>query len=752
MKNPLLKRIPRELTSDIVKYILIFLFMTISIGFISGFLVASKSMIYAYDHSFKKYNVEDGNFEINTEADTNFVSQLKEQGITIYENFYYEQNADTDTESDSTLRIFQLRKDVNLVCLMEGELPDSTDEIAIDRMYAENNNLEVGSILKVDGYDYKISGLVALPDYSALFSDNNDTMFDAVLFGVAVVTEDRFQMFDRSGIHDSYSWKYDEEPSDETEEKEMADALMEVLYQHGGLENFIPRYMNQAINFTGNDMGHDKSMMVTLLYIVICILAFIFAVTTNNTILKEAGTIGTLRASGYTRKELLVHYMGLPTIVTLLAAIVGNICGYTFFKDVAAGMYYGSYSLTTYVTKWHAEAFLLTTIVPLILMFVINLLIISSKLRLSPLKFIRHDLGRARRKKAVRLPEFSFFNRFRIRIILQNLPSYLMLLIGISFANVLLMFGIMMSPLLKHFEDETINNMIAKYQYILASPAETQEETAEKYCVSQLVQSKEGKEEEITVYGIEQDSRYLKGSLPEHGVLISDGYAEKYKLKTGDRIVLQEEYGEKTYEFDVAGIFTYPSAMSVFMSDTAFREVFDVDPDYYSGYFSDVELTDLDETAIATTITKEDLTKVSRQLNHSMGSIFYLFSVFAIALFMIVIYLLTKLIIEKNTVPISIVKIMGYENGEIHRLYISATTIMVLIATILSIPISKKVIEMLYFLIMKDFVNGWLIIYFHPLIYPAMFVLCMLVYTVVACTQMKRIRKIPMDEALKNVE
>lgn len=40
------------------------------------------------------------------------------------------------------------------------------------------------------------------------------------------------------------------------------------------------------------------------------------------------------------------------------------------------------------------------------------------------------------------------------------------------FANILLLFGMMMSPLLSHYQEETINNMLAKYQYILSVPDE----------------------------------------------------------------------------------------------------------------------------------------------------------------------------------------------------------------------------------------------------------------------------------------
>ena len=67
-------------------------------------------------------------------------------------------------------------------------------------------------------------------------------------------------------------------------------------------------------------MGSDKAMMIILLYIVIVIMAFVFGITISNTIRRESGVIGTLRASGYTRRELIRHYMALPVLVTLVGA------------------------------------------------------------------------------------------------------------------------------------------------------------------------------------------------------------------------------------------------------------------------------------------------------------------------------------------------------------------------------------------------------------------------------------------------
>ena len=163
--------------------------------------------------------------------------------------------------------------------------------------------------------------------------------------------------------------------------------------------------------------------------------------------------------------------MALPVLVTLVGALVGNILGYTVFKNVCAGMYYGSYSLPTYMTVWSAEAFLLTTVVPVIIMLVVNYGVLRHKLRLSPLKFLRRDLSGRKKKKAIYLsPVIKIFSRFRLRVIFQNMSNYLVLFIGIIFANLLLMFGLLLPSALSHYQVEIQNNMLVKYQYMLQVP------------------------------------------------------------------------------------------------------------------------------------------------------------------------------------------------------------------------------------------------------------------------------------------
>lgn len=722
MRNPLNKRFLRELKGELAKYIVIFVFMTAVIGLISGFLIADGSMYDTYNKSFEKYNIEDGNFELYSKAEESVIDKLEKENVTIYENFYKEENVvrhnniKNDEDSQSTLRFYVNREEVDKVDLMEGSLPEDINEIAIDRMYAENNDIKVQDTLTVGSRILKVTGLVALSDYSSLFSDNSDTMFDSLKFGVGVVSQKCFDAYDDTHIHYVYSWLYDNKPEDDKEAKLMADDFVKTISANAILVNYIPQYINQAIHFTGDDIGSDRSMMIVLLYVLIVIMAFVFAVTTNNTIVKEANVIGTLRASGYTRGELLRHYILLPIIVTIFGALVGNILGYTVFKDIFVATYYGSYSLPTYHTLWNADAFLLTTVVPVIIMLVINIVIIGCRLKLSPLKFLRRDLSGKQKKKAMRLPAFGFFNRFRLRIIIQNMPNYITLFIGILFANVLLLFGIMLGPMLTHYQNEITDKLIAKHQYVLKALVDVDDNAAEKYCVKTLA-TIEGrlKSEDVLVYGVKDNSIYADintASLKDNEVYITNGYADKFRIKKGDKITLKEKYDDNEYEFTVKDMYDYPSSFAIFMSDATFKNVFDKSEDYYSGYFSD-NILDIDEKYVATQITLDDLTKVSRQLDRSMGETFNLVKIFAVVLFAVLMFLLTKLIVEKNTTSISMVKILGYSNREISRLYVTSTTIVVAFSVALSIGLSVIIMNYLFRVFMEE-MSGWISCYYAP--------------------------------------
>ncbi len=118
---------------------------------------------------------------------------------------------------------------------------------------------------------------------------------------------------------------------------------------------------------------------------------------------------------------------------------------------------------------------------------------------------------------------------------------------------------------------------------------------------------------------------------------------------------------------------------------------------------------------------------------------------------MMLVYLLSKIIIEKNANSVSIVKILGYQNGEITRLYILSTAIVAILSVIISLPVCYLLMKWIYGVLISSF-SGWLTFYIEPMVYVKMLFFGIVAYAVVGALQFLKIKKIPMEEALKNAE
>lgn len=183
IKNPLIKRIPKEIIGDWKKYLVVFIFLVLTIGFVSGMYVANDSMLTSADEGVSKYKQEDGHFELKDKADSELVTAIEsgevktasdekdsdssKTPVTLYENFYRNEDEDYDADGkkDGTIRVYTKTGDINLACLIKGSFPQNENEIAVDRMHADNVGMKVGDTIKVSGKEFKVSGCPLLKGY-----------------------------------------------------------------------------------------------------------------------------------------------------------------------------------------------------------------------------------------------------------------------------------------------------------------------------------------------------------------------------------------------------------------------------------------------------------------------------------------------------------------------------------------------------------------------------------------------------------
>ncbi|MBQ9415856.1 MAG: FtsX-like permease family protein [Clostridia bacterium] len=751
MKNPLYKRLGRELWHDLPRYIVIFLFMALPIALCAGYMIGNDSMIRTYNEAIEKYNLEDGHFQTLFSLDEEGTEQIeKEENLDVFPLFYKEETG----KDGHTVRVYDLsdREEINQVCLHKGDLPASSDEIALDRLYCENNEIEVGDSFRVGSRTLRVSGTISVFDYSCLFKRNTDTMFNAQSFTVALMSKEGYAALSTENEVFNYAFRFPERLTEEKAHErnlEIRKNLYASLIAKGNmLSDYLAVEDNQAVQFSIIDIEGDLTMMLIFGILIVGGLAFVFALSIKSQIENEAGSIGTLKALGYKNGELLAHYLLLPTATTLLAGVVGNILAYTVLKEYLVGLYYHSYSLPTYTTFYNAKALIFTTVIPILLVLGINLFILLRSLRIPALEFLRGNLRVRRGRKVKKLGTgMPFMTRFRLRVIGQNKGTYVALFFGTFFACVILMFGLMMSPLLERYKQQVTDSLLAPYQTVLKADVPVEDRTAEKVYMTQLQYGLD----DIMVLGVEKtgaDSRYFGNlKLSDGKVTVNRPIKEKYGLKAGEAFEMKEKYEGGTYRFTVSDVFVNDGSLMVFMPLDDFRETFG-EGEYLPMVFSQQKLS-VDGALVYKTVTLADLTAASDQLTSSMGDVFRLFTLFSVILFALLIYLLAKIVIERNARQIAMMKILGYKVREINRAYNLPTGIMVMISLGINTVLCRYLIELLWRIIVPMRMRGWLDCYFAPYLFPLIAALGLLSYLAVYGIESRKIARIPLSRTLK---
>lgn len=783
--TPLARRLPRELRHNLGKYVGIFLLMCASIALTSGFLLAAHSISVIIDSMRDEYAIEDGRFTTSFEATEAQLDAARDAadgvgGVDVYENFSVDarfRKAEGDDGTSRTLRTYAHRTEVDLAAYREGRVPEADDEVAVDRVFATNNGLSVGDEVTLTGRTYTVVGIMTQPDSQALFADNSDFTVNTITYGVAEVSQAGLRALEDAGGAAAYTYSFSFRDrslsvAERTDaEKDMVSALTDA---DARVDDLVDADSNQGIGYAAGDVSGDSAMWTALLDIIIVIMAFVFVVLTNATIEDENAIIGTLLASGYRRREIVLHYLTLPAVVGVLASALGCVLGVTFFTTPMKDLYYSSYSLPPFQVSWDWGIFLKCAVAPAALLVLITLLGLLRKMGKTPLQFLRHEAsGKSGTKRGFRLPErLDFAARFRIRVFLRNLGNFATLFVGIGFASLLLLFALAILPTMNHYADNLVNSLVAEHQYTLKAPVElegTDDEDvhpvnttdngaekiaqAEKYAVYTLQYDRgEGNgEETVTVYGISPDSAYWKDVNVGGGrIVFGGGLIDKFGLSEGDTVSMYDKYEDETRKMEFAGdscTWGSRSDMNLYMSLDDFNEFFGNDADYFNAYASDEEL-ELDPLYFASETTPDDMRAIGDQFTGMMDKMIGMLLSLSVFIFLLFIYLLTKAVIDRSARSISYMKVFGYRDREISKLYIRSITICVVASLVLCLPLIIGSLTAIFRAMLISY-SGNIEIYVPWTAMAQTVAAGLATYLAVAALHTRSIKRVSLSEALK---
>ena len=866
MQKILRKRVWRDLKENFLRYLALGLLIVLGMYLVVSLIGAADTIIVGTRKMAEENHCEDGQFGLFVPLSKQEKEKIIKQGITVEEMFYL----DFSVEEKDTLRIYRNRQEINQIALDEGRLAEKTDEILLEKRYAEEHSYELDDTIRIADKKYRIVGIGTTPDYEAPYKEFSDSAVDSSQFGLAFVTEDTYEMLKASGksdkiesyyyayrlngkltdeelkelikefdfsvedVEDTYFQEYWEETGGKKEELEdgiadlndggeklydklqeltghnqeitgaaeqllaiytqmpagdVANEFMEALKEYtagvkkitkgskklskgigeleeetdelldeyfeldiSNLTSFLKVEDNPRIGAAGDDQIINKLGGLIGGVIIMVLFTYVISVFVIHGIEKESSVIGALYALGVKRKDLIRHYLQLPVIVTVLAGLIGT--GIAFSSiGIPEEMQdcYNYFSIPKLQILYPKYLMVYSIIMPPLVAIIVNYFVIRKSLSNTVLSLLREEKKDSKISN-INLGKMGFIRLFQIRQMLREVRTGFTVIFGMFISLLILMLGLNCYVMCENIKNETETDTKFAYMYTYKYPEENVIEGGEEAFAKTLKREAYGYNLEVTLLGITDENPYFNVQVEkgENKVVISSAVAQKYKLDIGDDIVLKDEEEERNYAFVVTDILQYGTGFYVFMDIDSMRKLFGEAKDYYNVVFSDKELH-IPAGRLYATTSREELINSSGVFVEQMMPMVIMMTSVAALIFCVVMYLMLKVMVDRSAYGISLVKIFGYRTGEIRKLYLNGNFYTIFIGALVSIPLSKKVMDLLYPYMVSNVACG-MNLKFDWQMYAAIFLAVIVVYFVINQVLVYRIKKIIPAEVLKNRE
>lgn len=523
------------------------------------------------------------------------------------------------------------------------------------------------------------------------------------------------------------------------------------------LTQFLPADDNPRIGGAAEDKFIDKAAGLAAGVIILILFAYVISVFVVHSIEREAGVIGTLYAMGVRRYELLRHYLALPVLITLIAGIIGTGLGYSDF-GVRMQMQecYGYFSIPVLDTIYEPYLLIYGIVMPPAAAAFVNFLVIRKSLEKPVLSLIRNE-QKNRRSKDISIPGGSFVHIFQIRQLLREKRTAFTVFFGMFISLLVVMLSLNCYVLCEHIKTENSEDTKFAYMYTCKYPGKQVPEGGEAAFGITMKKEVLGHNLDVTLLGIDRDNPYFdivkdgdQAFCGENMVQISSAMAQKYHLRAGDDLVLKDEEKNRNYVFTIEGIVPYSTSFFAFMDIDSMRELMGEGEDYYNIVFADHAL-DIDNGRLYAATSREEIEKSSSVFVKQMMPMVFTLTTASALIFVVVMYLMMKVMVDRSAMSISLMKVFGYRKKEIRKLYLDGNLLIVAVSALLGIPLSKVIMDSMYPYLVANVACGINLV-FPWQMYAGIFGAILILYFVMNQILMWRVNKILPAEVLKNRE
>lgn len=537
--------------------------------------------------------------------------------------------------------------------------------------------------------------------------------------------------------------------------KDETDDMIDDIFSEDAqnLMTFVKAGDNARIQAASGDQELYRSVGTIAGAILLILISYVLSVFVVHSIDQESAVIGALYALGVKRKNLMAHYVTLPTVITFVSGLIGTLLGYSSLGvPIQMQDCYNYYSLPDLDVIYMPYLFIYGIVVPPVISIIVNSLVIRKRLSKPVLTMIRNE-QKVGNGKDIKLENMSFMNLFKIRQMLRESRTGFTVVFGMFVSLLLAMMSLEIYTYCANVNRDYVNDTKYEYMYTYKYPTEEVPEGGYEAYAKTLKKKIYGYNFDITVMGLTENNPFFDVDLSDSSskVAISSSIAYKYGLDVGDTLTLKDDEADKIYAFEIASVAQYAPSFMVFMPYDKALELFDEPKDYFNVVFSDHAL-DVETGRLYATTTKTDVKKAAGIFSDIMQGMILTIGGVSVLIFIVVMYLMMKVMIDRSSFNIALIKIFGYRNKEVKKMYLDGNFYIITIGSLISIPLTKWIMDVAYEPAFVPNIACGIDKSFPFWMYLAIFAGILILYFIINHLLIRRIRKMVPAEVLKNRE
>ena len=688
-----------------------------------------------------EYKAEDAEFVTYKPLSEEDIDKLEKEYDVILEYSGYKDIHVKGGDLDGvTIRAFAMPEKLNLCDVREGHEPGD-GEALLTQDFADVHNIKIGDEISLGDDSYKVSAYTTKADYIYMLQTFTG-FIDNEKFAVIVVDRPEYDRIDTEETG-YYSIKYNKDNSKEVREKLNNDYI---------IASYMAATTNTRISMPVNEGDAVTNMATMFAPVMFVIVLTLIVMVLGRNIKNEQYLLGTFISLGFSRKQIIGHYVRYGLIPGVVGSVLGVLVSVPLTKVLCR--FYIEYDFETLIYKptYDIPSVVIALVVPTLLYCIAIAIQAGKLLKKAPVDLLRNT---GKDTKAIGIMKNSHAKtqvKMRVRSVMGHPGRSIVTTIGVAIAAFCIVAGLVMSDSMDALLNDGLTSSI-KYEYLYRLNTLQQGTPDEGEALFQNYYEVDGSTVQLSAQGIETGSKYFPDKTDSGEKLELDKYyltsaaAETFGMEPGEELIFYNIADLKEHKVKISGVVTDNTHCYLYTGRDNATELAGVDADTYNCIISKDALT-LDKELVA---SETKMTVTADTMDNLMGpmkAIILMIEIVGIVLGVFVLYLIINMIVSETSTNISVMKVLGFNRKEISNRVLNVNHVLVCIGYLLGIPMAYTFVKVGY----SDTIENYGMLLSPVVTVKAIvtgFLLTWVTYELSLLLQKRKISRIDMVEALK---